>query len=184
MLLRGRPGVLVSTENEPDAMREWEVVSTALEVAMEDLVRMRSRDGAAFGQEIAEQLVEIRRLQAVIQEQSASLLESMHRKLETRLKKLLGSRIDPGRLAQEAAILVDKSDISDELGRLRSHCEQLDKAASGQGPVGKKIDFILQEFHRDVNTIGSKASAHGASQAVIELKSVIERLREQAANIE
>jgi uncharacterized protein (TIGR00255 family) len=180
----GRPGVLVSTEHEPDANREWVVVSTALEVALEDLVRMRAQEGAVLRRGILEQLIEMRRLRGRIEEQTDSLQKSQQKKLEQRLVKLLGSRIDPARLAQEAAILVDKSDIVDELGRLHSHCDQLEKAVAATVPSGKKIDFLLQELTREINTIGSKTSAHSVSQAVIELKSVIERLREQAANIE
>ena len=108
----------------------------------------------------------------------------IHKKLEMRLMKLLGDHVDPNRLAQEGAILADKSDISEELLRIQSHCDQLAQTFNAKGAVGRKIDFILQELNREINTVGSKASESAITAQVISMKSLLEKLREQAANIE
>ena len=98
--------------------------------------------------------------------------------------KLLGDRIDPYRLAQEAALLADKADITEEVARLSSHCDQLLASLDAVEPIGRRLEFLVQELHREVNTIGSKAAEHAVATQVVEMKSVIERLREQAANVE
>ena len=97
---------------------------------------------------------------------------------------MIGDRFDPHRLVQEVAILVDKADVAEELTRLRSHCEQFADGLKEGAVVGRRLDFLLQEMNREVNTIGSKASEHQVSHRVVHLKSVLERMREQAANVE
>ncbi len=92
--------------------------------------------------------------------------------------------MDPQRLAQEVAMLADRADITEELARLRSHLEQFHLTLGAKTPVGRKLDFVIQELNREINTIGSKATDVGISQAVIEIKSELERLREQVQNLE
>jgi len=112
------------------------------------------------------------------------------RRLESRLKELLsGTAIDPGRIAQEAAMLAERSDISEELDRLRSHLQQFVKLLDGAGELGKKLDFLLQEMHREANTMLSKtpgveAEALQITGIGLEVKAEIEKLREQVQNIE
>jgi uncharacterized protein (TIGR00255 family) len=96
----------------------------------------------------------------------------------------VGDTVDPGRLAQEAAILADKADVAEELARILSHCKQFSEAFKSNEPIGRKLDFLLQELNREVNTIGSKAAEHPISARVVEMKSILERMREQAANVE
>ena len=105
-------------------------------------------------------------------------------RLTTRITRLIGDRIDPSRLAAEAAILADKADISEEIARIRSHCKQLDQVMQASEPIGRKMDFLLQELNREINTIGSKSAEHPISSRVVEMKSVLERMREQVANVE
>ena len=100
------------------------------------------------------------------------------------MERLVGDRVDPSRLAQEIAVLVDRADLSEELARIRSHCAQLGETLRAAEPVGRKLDFLLQELNREANTIGSKAAEHAISARVVELKSTLERMREQAANVE
>ena len=110
--------------------------------------------------------------------------ERLRHRLDTRLKRLIGDRVDANRLAMEAAILADKSDVAEELARLRSHCEQFKEGLHSTEPIGRRLDFLIQEMHREVNTIGSKAAEHPVSQRVVEMKSILERMREQSCNVE
>jgi len=105
-------------------------------------------------------------------------------RLVERVTRLIGERVDAARVAQEAALLAEKSDIAEELARLASHLAQATEALAGDEPVGRKLDFLLQEMHREINTIGSKASELAVTNRVVEMKGVLERMREQAANLE
>ena len=126
----------------------------------------------------------MQRLWAEVQSHTDGISERLRKRLDDRIIRLIGDRIDPARLAQEAAVLADKADVSEELVRIQSHCKQFSDALKTDDPVGRKLDFLLQEFNREINTIGSKASEHPISARVVDMKSVLERMREQAANVE
>lgn len=184
--LLSQPGVLLVTEAEVDVRREWHVVETAMRAAIQDLLTMRATEGEALFQDLERQLTELRGLTAQIESACEGINARLHARLESKLSRLLGDRIDQGRLAQEAAILADKADVNEEVARLRSHCDQFDEALSSSAsePVGRRLEFLIQELHREINTIGSKAAEHPVSQRVVDMKSVIERMREQSANVE
>jgi uncharacterized protein (TIGR00255 family) len=110
--------------------------------------------------------------------------ERLRKRLEDRFARLLGDKLDAARLAQEAAVLADKADIAEELSRIRSHCGQFSDALCAEAPVGRKLEFLVQELNREINTIGSKAAEHPIASRVVELKSILERIKEQAANVE
>jgi len=179
-----QPGVLISVETEPDALQEWTIVQTALESALSDLKQMRQREGAALKLDLASNLKDLQRYRTEICSFVDDINKRLMQRLENRLKRLLADRIDPIRLTQEAAILVDKADISEELTRLESHCDQLAILIQEPSPIGRKLDFLLQELNREINTIGSKATDQKVSKIVVNMKSTLEKLREQVANIE
>jgi uncharacterized protein (TIGR00255 family) len=183
-LVLAQPGVLTVVDSEPDALGEWSILQTALGAAMDDLLAMRATEGEALRRDLQKHFDEAQRLWSEVQAQSESVAERLRGRLFERLHRSLGDQIDPGRLAQEAAVLADKADISEELARLASHFKQFSDCLRSPEPVGRKLDFLLQEFNREINTIGSKASEHPISSRVVELKSVLERLREQVANVE
>lgn len=183
-LIFGQPGVLAHAEAEPDALREWDIVSTAVEACLQDLLQMRANEGAALQRDLSRHLDEILRLRAEIESHGEGIVERLRQRLESRIQRLMADRIDPDRLAMEAAILADKADISEELARVKAHCDQFSEALIAAEPVGRKLDFLLQELNREINTIGSKAAEHPISARVVELKSALERMREQAANVE
>ena len=108
----------------------------------------------------------------------------LHDRLVKRIHLLLKEEVDPNRLHQEAAILADKADISEELSRMKSHCRQFESALSSDEPVGRRLDFLTQEMNREVNTISSKTVDHPIRARVIDMKSTLEKIKEQAANIE
>jgi uncharacterized protein (TIGR00255 family) len=184
--LLAQPGVVVVTEAEVDVRREWQVVETALRAAIEDLLSMREQEGSALAQDLEKHLTELRGLTAQVERAAAALQERLSNKLEARIARLIGDRVEPSRLAQEAALLADKSDVSEEIARLRSHCDQFSDAlaSSAEEPVGRRLEFLIQELHREINTVGSKAAEHPVSQRVVDMKSVLERMREQSANVE
>lgn len=180
----GQPGVLSIIESDVDVMTEWDVVETALQSAIEDLLNMRRAEGRALQEELSAMLQELRTLVAEVEAAAVGINDRLRQRLEGRIKRMLGERYDPYRIAQEVAILADKADVSEEVARLRSHCDQFAEALSGQEAVGRRLDFLLQEMNREVNTIGSKAAEHPINQRVVDMKAVLERMREQSANIE
>ncbi len=179
-----QPGVLMTADAEPDALAEWDLLETALLGAAEDLDRMRVAEGEALRADLERHLGDALRLRAEVSFHAEGVAERLRGRLEERLLRLLADRLDPARLAQEAAILADKADIAEELARFGSHIDQFAEALSASEPVGRRLDFLLQEMNREVNTIGSKAAEHAVSARVVELKTVLERLREQAQNVE
>ncbi len=185
-LVLEQPGVLRLEDADTDALAEWEVVSTALDAAVGQLVAMRQTEGMALESDLRRHLADLRRLRDEVDAAADGVAERLKARLDGRLARLLGDRaVDPGRLAQEAAVLADKADIREELARITSHCEQFEETLTNDSePVGRKLDFLLQELNREVNTIGSKTTEHPIAARVVELKSVLERMREQAANVE
>jgi uncharacterized protein (TIGR00255 family) len=179
-----QPGVLVTADNDADALAEWELVELAVQGALADLAGMRGQEGQALARDLDRHLIELRRHCSEIESAMSGVVARLQARVLERVTRLIGDRIDPDRVAQEAAMLADKADVSEELARLSSHADQFDQALRSDEPVGRKLDFVLQEMHREVNTLGSKATEQAVSARVVELKSVLERMREQVANVE
>jgi uncharacterized protein (TIGR00255 family) len=179
--------LLVTKEGESQELEEsWEAVSQAISQALEILDAMRRTEGAALAADLAGHLEVLRRESSRIAAQAARLPELWREKISTRLAEVLqeAGPLDEGRLAQEVALMAERRDLSEELARLESHVSQFQQALEGQGAVGRKMEFLLQEMLREANTIGSKAQDLLISQAVLEIKGTLERLREQVQNIE
>jgi uncharacterized protein (TIGR00255 family) len=176
--------VLVAGEADADPLAEWEIVATALRAALDELLVMRRVEGAALADELRAHLATMARLRAEVETLAEGVGERLRTRLVERVTRLLGERVDAARVAQEAALLAEKADIAEELARLASHVTQASDALGGEEPVGRKLDFLLQEMHREINTIGSKASELAVTNRVVEMKGVLERMREQAANLE
>ena len=177
-------GVLSISEEPPDVMREWDVVEAAVQSAVADLLQMRVAEGKTIYADLSGFLGEVRTLLGEVEAVAVGINERLRQRLESRIRRMIGDRVDPYRLTQEAALLADKADINEEISRLRSHCDQFAAALELEEPVGRRLDFLLQEMNREVNTIGSKASEHPISQRVVVMKSVMERMREQTANLQ
>lgn len=182
--LLAQPGVLAVTETELDPTREWELLEPALVGAAEDLASMRGREGRALRRDLQQHLGELTRHTEQMRALSAGVTQGLLKRLDERLRALLGERVEPARLAQEAALLADKADVSEELARLGSHVDQFRDLLAGAEAAGRKLEFLIQEMHREVNTVGSKAIGEDASRVVVQMKSILEKLREQAANVE
>src|SRR6266702_35008 len=179
-----------ATETEEEQERLGRVLESGLRDALAKLDDMRRAEGRHLVEELRDRLARIVGHVEQVRGLAATLRPAFARRLETRLKELLGGiGIDPGRLAQEAALLAERSDISEELDRLKSHLQQFTKLLDGAGELGKKLDFLLQEMHREANTMLSKtpgveSEALAITGVALEIKAEIEKLREQVQNIE
>jgi len=182
--LASLPGVLVQGERQADPSSEWGLVETAVVGAIEHLTSMRGAEGDALERDLAENLKQINALQHQVLGFSEGIASRLEMRLMERLNRLVGDRVSEGRMAQEAAIQADKADVAEELTRLTSHFEQFAVALAQSGPVGRRLDFLTQEMNREINTIGSKAVDAEVSGLVVDMKSILERMREQVANVE
>jgi uncharacterized protein (TIGR00255 family) len=177
-------------EDEEEQEQLGRTLDGCLLEALGKLDEMRRAEGRHLVDDLRGRLTRLDELAEQVNTHAATLRPAFARRLEGRLKDLLGSTtIDPARLAQEAAILAERSDISEELNRLRSHLQQFGKLLDGAGELGKKLDFLLQEMHREANTMLSKtpgveSEALAITGLGLEIKAEIEKLREQVQNIE
>jgi uncharacterized protein (TIGR00255 family) len=166
----------------------WEEVRPAVEQALQEVQATRAREGAALSTDLRQRLDRLRELAAKIAQAASGLPTRAARKLEERLAAVVtsGAVVDPARLAQEVAILAEKLDVSEELVRLRTHLDHLGGLLAATAPeaAGRKIDFFVQEVGREINTIGSKVQDAPIATLVVESKAELEKLREQAQNIE
>jgi len=179
------PGVLEVTEPEVDAREEASQVEEALDVAIVGLEAMRLAEGERLVEALRGYLARVRSLVDAVEDVVRDQPAMIKARLEGRIQDLLGSAgIDAGRIAQEAAILADKADVDEEICRLRSHLDQAGDLLGKDEPVGRRLEFLVQEFLRETNTIASKSSATDISVLAVELKSEIEKIREQVANLE
>jgi uncharacterized protein (TIGR00255 family) len=164
----------------------WEVASQAVNQALDLLEEMRVTEGAALAADLAANLEDIRREVDKIGVQAPLLPQLWRERVAARLAELFpeGAPVDETRLAQEVALMAERRDLAEELARLESHLAQFQQTLGSDVPVGRKQEFLLQEMLREANTIGSKANDLAISQAVLEIKGSLERLREQVQNIE
>jgi uncharacterized protein (TIGR00255 family) len=164
-------------------------IERAVEEALDELERMREREGQTLVAEMLGRLVEIERHIPVIEAAADGLVEAYRARLQKRIGELLARdgqaiELDQGRLAQELAYLADRSDISEELSRLRSHLMQFREAIVSGGEVGKRLDFLLQELNREANTVLSKSTDLAIKESALAIKAEVEKLREQVQNVE
>jgi uncharacterized protein (TIGR00255 family) len=179
------PGVLTYEVRERSLLTLWPRIKAALDKALDRLIAEREREGRSIYRDIAKRGIRIKRMIAFIASRAHLNIEEYRKRFAERVRDLSGGReIDMGRLEMEVAIYAKNSDITEEITRLKNHISNLERTIAGNGEVGKKLDFIAQELHREINTIGSKVGDFKISKNVIEIKSEIEKIREQAKNVE
>lgn len=179
------PDVLNVEKKELDAEAVAAGIRNIAEQALCDFDAMRIREGAKLKEDVLAKLETIEKLVTVIETESPKTVEEYREKLRQKLLEVLGtSGIDETRIVTEAAIFADKVAVDEETVRLRSHMAQLRTMLDGGSPIGRKIDFLLQEFNREANTTGSKCQNADIAHVVVDLKSEIEKIREQIQNIE
>jgi len=162
-----------------------QAVKRATTSALTALDAMRRREGAALAGDLTHRMASVRTHVASIADRAPAVVRDHFDRMKARVEKLAGSAdLDAARLHQELALFADRCDISEELTRLRSHLDQFEHALTSEDPVGRTLDFLLQEIGREVNTIGSKSNDAAITQNVVTLKSELEKIREQVQNIE
>ena len=165
-------------------------VEQAVEEALGELEEMRAREGAALAAEMHGRLDEIERHVPIIEAMAGEQVTAYRSRVQKRISELLARdglevvELDQGRLAQEVAYLADRSDISEEIARLRSHITQFRASVDGEGETGKRLDFLLQELNREANTVLSKSTDLAIKESAIAIKAAVEKLREQVQNVE
>ena len=179
------PDVLAQTAAPANEDELWQDVQAVAQQALDAFVAMRAAEGEKLKADIENRLTAVESLVGQIEQQSAGRVQAYSEKLYARLQELLGDRsIDEGRLVTEAAIFADKTAIDEETVRLHSHVAQYREILALDEPIGRKLDFLTQELNREANTIGSKCQDVAVTRLVVELKSEIEKIREQIQNIE
>jgi uncharacterized protein (TIGR00255 family) len=180
----GLPGVLVIGESTADA----EAVVAAVDQALDELTTMRKREGEILRRDLDARLARLSEFGDDVKRLSQGAPAEHGKRLAERLAKLLGAsrerEIDEQRLAQEVAVIADRMDVTEELVRLASHLEQARALLGEDLPVGRKLDFLVQELGREINTIGSKSQAADITRRVVEAKAELEKIREQVQNVE
>ena len=160
-------------------------ICSVLDQALADFDQMRTREGGRLSDDILSRAATIEEKVAIVEERSPQTVSEYRAKLESRMNEVLSNtQIDPARILTEAAIFADKVAVDEETVRLRSHIGQLREMLSKGGAIGRKLDFLIQEFNREANTIGSKCSDIEISRHVVDIKAEIEKIREQVQNIE
>lgn len=180
------PDVIKTEEKEDDEDKLWSMLKVALENALLKLKEMRSEEGKKLAEDIQNRCDLLKNYIEDIEKYSYNVVIDYKEKLKNRISDMLEdpSIIDESRLAQEVAIYADKSNITEEIVRFKSHIEQLKNTVVKNESIGRKIDFLIQEMNRETNTIGSKSSDLNITNLVVEIKSELEKIREQIQNIE
>ena len=183
-LVLAQPGVVAAAADEVDPPEP--AILAALDAALRQLAEMRATEGRALATELGQRLDELAARRAAIERLAAGVPEQLQRRLHERLRRLLGdeSLVDPSRVAQEIATLAERADVTEELVRLGSHLEQARALIAGTAASGRRLDFLVQEIGRELNTIGSKSQHAEITAAIVEAKAILEKLREQVQNVE
>lgn len=184
-LLRA-PGVLESEAELAEPARFWPAIQRALRQALGLLIRTRQREGAYLRRELCHRMRLIQRATALVAKQAPAAQRRYRQALLRRIRQagLNPAELDPDRLRQEVVLFADRSDITEELTRLRSHFQQFQDCLKAKGPVGRMLDFLAQEMNRELNTIGAKANDAQIARQVVVLKTELEKFREQVQNVE
>ena len=173
------------TDEVPTVPEDLEgLLMNAVGKALENLVSMRTQEGCLLSGDLISQLGKFSMVVQSIKKHAPAVVEQYRARLSARLAELTDGLIEESRIATETAIFADKCDINEELTRLDSHVQQFSETLDLGEPIGRKLDFLVQEMNREVNTIGSKANDSAITKEVVELKSLLEKLKEQVQNIE
>ncbi len=172
-------------KQQEDQDEVWEIVKKAVDVAVKDFISMREREGGRLKEDLIRRGKDVMKLIQEIETRAPYIVEEYKEKIESRVRELLQNvPLDENRILTEVAIFADKISITEELVRLQSHFVELEDILKSKEPVGRKLDFLIQEMNREINTIGSKANDLFVSKRVVAVKSEIEKMREQVQNIE
>lgn len=177
--------IFLVERKEEDAEEIWQAVLAALRPALEQFMAMRKREGARLYEDLKSRSKVLLEMVKAIEQRSPECVFEYRQKLEARLREMLeGANIDESRLLTEAAIFADKIAVNEETVRIKSHLAELESVLDAEEPAGRKLDFVIQELNREINTISSKANDLTVAKMVIAFKAELEKMREQVQNIE
>ncbi|MEW6377527.1 MAG: YicC/YloC family endoribonuclease [Thermodesulfobacteriota bacterium] len=184
-LLAEAKDLIAAREELGDVEPFWQEIVPILKKSFRDMDQMKRSEGESLVKDLQQRLERIAHELEVIKQQFPSSLNTYWNRLHERIRSILGgTEVDPSRFQQEVAFLAERTDITEEIVRVESHLAQFANLLRGEEPVGRKMDFLLQEIHREVNTISAKANDAEISQRVVEMKGELEKIREQVQNIE
>lgn len=184
-LLSRLPDVFLVEKSPEDVETVAADICTVLDSALSDFNAMREREGRKLSEDILSRSDTIQQLTALVELQSPKTVADYRARLETKMKEVLqNTQLDDSRILTEAAVFADKVAVDEETVRIRSHLDQLRSMLEQGGPIGRKLDFLIQEFNREANTIGSKCNDIETARHVINIKAEVEKIREQVQNIE
>jgi uncharacterized protein (TIGR00255 family) len=176
--------LVLQPPSSADESAAWPAVEAALTGAMADLERMRAQEGEALTRDLLVRLGAVETLATRVKDRLPAALGELQARYRSRVAELVSdATVDPARLAQECALMAERTDVSEEMTRLHSHTAQFRRLLEGREPSGRKLDFLCQELHREANTTASKAQDAQVQAWVVDLKADIERIREQVQNI-
>ncbi|MCD7845906.1 MAG: YicC family protein [Oscillospiraceae bacterium] len=179
------PEVLTADKSDADQDSVSKAIVSVLSQALEGFDAMRAREGAKLREDLSQKLDRLEEMTAAVERRSPETVKEYREKLLTRMQEVLAdTAVDEARILQEAAIYADKVAVDEETVRLRSHIAQFRLLLEGGSPVGRKLDFLIQEMNREVNTTGSKCVDSTIAKTVIDMKAELEKMREQIQNIE
>ncbi len=179
------PNIFVVEEPEEDLEELWQAIEIALNNAVEQLIQMRVVEGARLAADIKKRVGIIADLNNLIKQRAPLVVEEYRERLTQRLAEWqVEGMLDENRMAAEVALFAERANITEEIVRLDSHLKQVEKCLQSDEAVGRKLDFLMQEMNREINTIGSKANDLVITNAVVDVKSELEKIREQVQNIE
>ncbi|QED47483.1 YicC/YloC family endoribonuclease [Cytobacillus dafuensis] len=171
-------------EKEANSETLEKIVLSAVGEACIQLRQMRTMEGAVLEKDLSHQLNQLKEHVILLKDYAPNVVQQYQEKLAKRMNDLVSGQFDEGRILTEVAIFADKVDINEELTRLNSHIKQFTQTLLASEPIGRKLDFILQEMNRETNTIGSKANDYKIASEVVEMKSLLEKMKEQVQNVE
>lgn len=179
------PGIMAIEEATEEMEGVWQILQAPLNGALGHLIEMRQAEGARIASDFFQRLSYLEELRGQLLAFAPAVVENYRQRLTTRISELLGQQpLDENRLVQEIAMFADRASVDEELVRLDSHFHQFRELLESGQPVGRKLDFLCQEMNREINTVGSKANDLAMTKIVVEVKSELEKLREQVQNIE
>ena len=180
----GVKDIFTTDEKENDTELLWPPLEEALREVLEKIDEMRKKEGENLKEDLEKRLKYVNELVEAIENQAPKVIEHYRQRLKQRIKEFIKQEVDENRLLQEVAFLAERSDITEEIVRLKSHLKQFANLLNTDEPIGRKLDFLLQEMHREINTLGVKANDTFISQQVVEIKTELEKMRQQVQNIE
>lgn len=184
-LISKHPDIILIEEKEENLDAVWSEIESLLSESLNGLLTMRRFEGNKLKEDIISKTHDIEKLVKIIEENADTLVGNYKLKLEERIKDLVSAvQVDEGRIAMEVAIFADKVAVDEEITRLNSHINHLRETLEISEPIGRKLDFIMQEMNREANTIASKSTDLNITNKVIDIKNILEKIREQVQNIE